>query len=96
MFRLPLQPVTAPVGEEARFHCHVYSNPALTDVVWSRNNIAIISGGRFTVNNTQLVIRNVQEDDGGSYSCEVTNSYGAVHSTARLTIGTLFLLFFFS
>ena len=87
MFRVPLQPVTVPVGEVATFHCDVYSNPAPTDVSWRRNNIAIITGGRYTVTDTQLRIQNVREEDDGSYTCEVTNLYGATHSSARLIIG---------
>ena len=87
MFRLLLQPQTVPIGERVIFNCNVYSNPEPTDVSWRRNNIEIFSGGRYTVSDTQLVIQNVREDDDVSYTCEVTNLYGSVHSTAKLTIG---------
>jgi len=92
VFRVPLQPETVSIGEMVIFYCDVYSNPVLTDVRWRRNDIQIVGGGRYTVNETHLLIQNVREEDDGSYTCEVTNPFGTVHSTALLTIGSVTLV----
>ena len=81
MFRIPLEPITVPVGGTAIFNCDVYSNPVPQSVRWMFNGVMIVSDNlRIMVTDTQLMVDSVQSEDEGSYSCTVTNAFGSQQS----------------
>ncbi|XP_022244234.1 Down syndrome cell adhesion molecule-like protein Dscam2 isoform X1 [Limulus polyphemus] len=79
---------SAITGSDAVLDCQAFGRPE-PRVVWKKSNDdtsskfnTVISGARVQVLvNGSLVIRNVQEDDGGRFMCEASNSVGSPIST---------------
>ncbi|XP_045143443.1 myosin light chain kinase, smooth muscle isoform X2 [Echinops telfairi] len=77
-------------GATAKFEGRVRGYPE-PQVTWHRNGQPITSGGRFLLEGGirgtfSLVIRAVQEEDKGKYTCEATNGSGARQVTVELTV----------
>ena len=54
-------------GEEVRLDCQYEANPEnLTRLEWMRNGV-VVEGERFHVEDTTLVIDNIQREDTGDY-----------------------------
>ena len=67
-------------GRHKTLQCQVVSEgkPAATQYKWYRNNIDITeAAGKYErFNNNELVIRNLNKDDDGSYGCRIENDAG--------------------
>ncbi|XP_067664517.1 contactin-5-like [Haliotis asinina] len=73
---------TVVLGKEARLECFFSGMPTPT-VTWSRNGL----NAKVDLKDTRtLTIRNVQESDGGKYTCSGMNSMGKVSETLQLNV----------
>lgn len=70
------------VGEDVTIPCKVSGIPQ-PKVIWSQN-AKPLSGGRATVTDNGLVIKNVQKDDKAYYGCRATNEYGDIYAEVLL------------
>ena len=65
-------------------------------IKWKRKNVEIKDGGDYSIearpkqNQVILIIRSVDEDKDGAYTCEASNAFGKTSQTFHLfTLGTL-------
>ncbi|XP_034642446.1 myosin light chain kinase, smooth muscle [Trachemys scripta elegans] len=89
-FILPPRNIRVLLGGTARFEGKVrgYPEPKIT---WYRNGLPITEGEYYVVDRSirgifSLVIKNVQEEDGGKYTCEAANDGGVRQVTVELTV----------
>ncbi|XP_074857098.1 myosin light chain kinase, smooth muscle isoform X2 [Carettochelys insculpta] len=89
-FTLPPRNIRALLGGTARFEGKVrgYPEPQIT---WYRNGLPITEGEYYIVDRSirgifSLVIKSVQEEDGGKYTCEAANDGGVRQVTVELTV----------
>ena len=84
--------VVRPVGSSVRLRCRAEGNPP-PHVIWIRDGLK----GRVTLESTEdeedsnkrkwtLKLRNLQEDDSGTYVCKVTNRLGTINFTYSLEV----------
>ena len=89
--------VVRPVGSSVRLRCRADGNPP-PHVRWVRDG----EKGRITLESTEdeqdsdkrkwtLKLRNLQEDDSGSYVCLVTNRLGTINFTYSLEVIGMFI-----
>jgi len=76
--------------------CEIEGKP-ITTVTWKREGVAVLDGGRISINNPSimgrakftLTISNLVRGDEGSYTCTATNTEGTVvspSSSGHLTV----------
>ncbi|XP_063198369.1 myosin light chain kinase, smooth muscle isoform X5 [Chroicocephalus ridibundus] len=89
-FTLPPRNIRVQLGATARFEGKVrgYPEPQIT---WYRNGHPVPEGDRYVVDRSirgifSLVIKGVQESDGGKYTCEAANDGGVRQVTVELTV----------
>uniref|UniRef100_A0A8C3V8A5 Myosin light chain kinase, smooth muscle n=1 Tax=Catharus ustulatus TaxID=91951 RepID=A0A8C3V8A5_CATUS len=89
-FTLPPRNIRAQLGATARFEGKVrgYPEPQIT---WYRNGHPVPEGDHYVVDRSirgmfSLVIKGVQEGDGGKYTCEAANDGGVRQVTVELTV----------
>ncbi|KAM9380329.1 myosin light chain kinase, smooth muscle isoform 1-T1 [Phaethornis superciliosus] len=89
-FTLPPRNIRVQLGATARFEGKVrgYPEPQIT---WYRNGHPVPEGDHYVVDCSirgmfSLVIKSVQEGDGGKYTCEATNDGGVRQVTVELTV----------
>lgn len=80
---------TATAGEVAELNCLVVGVPT-PQIEWLRFNELIISARFERVNGTKLKIYNVQQSDGGDYTCRATNKFGTLSLNMSLTVQSVF------
>ncbi|XP_077176550.1 myosin light chain kinase, smooth muscle isoform X1 [Paroedura picta] len=90
VFTLPPRNIRVPLGGTARFEGKVRGNPE-PQVTWYKNGHLMARGERWLMDCSvrgifSLVIKGVQEDDCGPYTCEATNSSGVRQVTVELTV----------
>lgn len=56
-------------GQSVIFNCSSISNPAKTNIQWSKDNITLVWNSTYTLNE-------VTKNDTGLYECQVNNSIG--------------------
>ncbi|ETN72294.1 immunoglobulin I-set domain protein, partial [Necator americanus] len=83
--------VVVPRKETLRLECHAAGHPT-PDYVWYKNGTEIIPQdvGTEIVNEgdkTVLIFHNVNDTDGGLYTCEAENKLGKIISEAEVTVG---------
>ncbi|KAK6753134.1 hypothetical protein RB195_012622 [Necator americanus] len=83
--------VVVPRKETLRLECHAAGHPT-PDYVWYKNGTEIIpqDAGTEIVNEgdkTVLIFHNVNDTDGGLYTCEAENKLGKIISEAEVTVG---------
>ncbi|XP_054826073.1 myosin light chain kinase, smooth muscle-like [Eublepharis macularius] len=89
-FTLPPRNIRVPLGGTARFEGKVRGNPE-PQITWYKNGHLMTGGERWVMDRSirgifSLVIKGVQEDDSGSYTCEATNDSGVRQVTVELTV----------
>lgn len=73
-------------GTTVTFPCMVLAKPAHT-LQWNHNDILITNNTKYIISNDgTLTVNNVELNDIGQYSCNVTNKYGSISVTALLDI----------
>ncbi|XP_071419035.1 myosin light chain kinase, smooth muscle isoform X3 [Pithys albifrons albifrons] len=89
-FTLPPRNIRVQLGATARFEGKVrgYPEPQIT---WYRNGHPVPEGDHYVVDRSirgifSLVIKGVQEGDGGKYTCEAANEGGVRQVTVELTV----------
>uniref|UniRef100_A0A8C3PNJ6 Myosin light chain kinase, smooth muscle n=1 Tax=Calidris pygmaea TaxID=425635 RepID=A0A8C3PNJ6_9CHAR len=89
-FTLPPRNIRVQLGATARFEGKVrgYPEPQIT---WYRNGHPVPEGDHYIVDRSirgifSLVIKGVQENDGGKYTCEAANDGGVRQVTVELTV----------
>ncbi|XP_006259476.3 myosin light chain kinase, smooth muscle isoform X1 [Alligator mississippiensis] len=89
-FTLPPRNIRVQLGSTARFEGKVrgYPEPQIT---WYRNGHPVPEGEHYVVDRSirgifSLVIKGVQEGDGGKYTCEAANDGGVRQVTVELTV----------
>uniref|UniRef100_A0A8C2LCP3 Neural cell adhesion molecule 2 n=1 Tax=Cyprinus carpio TaxID=7962 RepID=A0A8C2LCP3_CYPCA len=80
---------TADYGESVTFTCRAYGSPE-PDVTWHRYDkfSTITESERYVMRarGTTLTVRNIQQDDGGSYTCKASNKAGEVEHELFLKV----------
>lgn len=89
-FITTLSPQYVDLGSDVRFVCEGTGKPNVK-FNWYRGTTALTSGGRFSITSansqsSELVIKKTTEADSYTYSCEISNLYGATYSSAWLKI----------
>ncbi|XP_032859263.2 myosin light chain kinase, smooth muscle isoform X4 [Tyto alba] len=89
-FTLPPRNIRVQLGATARFEGKVrgYPEPRIT---WYRNGHPVPEGDHYVVDRSirgifSLIIKGVQEGDGGKYTCEAANDGGVRQVTVELTV----------
>ena len=76
--------VTASAGEDIGFDCEVGGDPEPT-ILWHRED-GKFAPGRYSIQNSRLVIENVTPKDEGVYVCEAQNTVGAISVSSSLSV----------
>nr|XP_056717065.1 myosin light chain kinase, smooth muscle isoform X2 [Euleptes europaea] len=89
-FTLPPRNIRVPLGGTARFEGKVRGNPE-PQITWYKNGHLLTGGERWLMDCSvrgifSLVIKGVQEDDSGPYTCEAANDGGVRQMTVELTV----------
>ncbi|XP_060118705.1 myosin light chain kinase, smooth muscle isoform X1 [Heteronotia binoei] len=89
-FTLPPRNTRVPLGGTARFEGKVRGNPE-PRITWYKNGHLMTRGERWLMDCSirgifSLVIKRVQEDDCGPYTCEATNDGGVCQVAVELTV----------
>ncbi|XP_012576341.1 PREDICTED: neuronal cell adhesion molecule isoform X11 [Condylura cristata] len=87
--RIIKQPEYAVVqrGSTVSFECKVKHDHTLTPTVtWLKDSSELLSDGRFTVDQDRLAITDVNDDDGGTYTCVANTSLDMVSASAVLSV----------
>ncbi|XP_061083193.1 myosin light chain kinase, smooth muscle [Conger conger] len=89
-FALPPRNVRVSLGGVARLDGKVRGYPE-PQVMWYRNGKLVIAGDRYSMEQSArgafcLVVRGVQEDDAGRYTCEAANDAGSRQVTVEITV----------
>lgn len=95
----PLKNVLMKIGKDAYFECKIMAEPTPT-VKWTRNGQEL-KGNRYDIiinkRTSALTIKTCEENDKGQYECIITNEFGSVKTSAKLTVeGTAHLNYFVS
>nr|XP_044991535.1 neuronal cell adhesion molecule isoform X36 [Jaculus jaculus] len=87
--RIIKQPEYAVVqrGSKVSFECKVkHDHTLIPTVMWLKDNGELPSEKRFTVDKDHLVITDVSDDDGGTYTCMANTSLDDVSASAVLRV----------
>ncbi|XP_026769062.3 neural cell adhesion molecule 2 isoform X1 [Pangasianodon hypophthalmus] len=78
---------TADYGESVTFTCRAYGSPE-PDVTWHRKGVELQESEQYVMRarGTTLTIRNIKQDDGGSYTCKASNKAGDVQREIFLKV----------
>lgn len=89
VFVSKLWPVEATEGDECSLSCKVSGTPK-PKVEWLKNNRPLPHDGRVRASYdgllNKLVFLEVQPDDAGSYTCNVSNDFGQASTSADMTV----------
>ncbi|XP_023606782.1 neuronal cell adhesion molecule [Myotis lucifugus] len=87
--RIIKQPEYAVVqrGRTVSFDCQVkHDHTLIPTVIWLKDNGELPSDGRFTVDKDQLVVADVSDSDGGTYTCVANTTLDDVSASAVLSV----------
>ncbi|XP_036183389.1 neuronal cell adhesion molecule isoform X20 [Myotis myotis] len=87
--RIIKQPEYAVVqrGSTVSFECKVkHDHTLIPTVIWLKDNGELPSDGRFTVDKDQLVVADVSDNDGGTYTCLANTTLDNVSASAVLSV----------
>ncbi|KAM5204415.1 neuronal cell adhesion molecule isoform 18-T38 [Hipposideros larvatus] len=87
--RIIKQPEYAVVqrGSTVSFECKVkHDHTLLATVTWLKDDRELPSDGRFTVDKDHLVVADVGDDDGGTYTCVANTTLDTVSASAVLGV----------
>uniref|UniRef100_UPI00398F1BB0 leucine-rich repeats and immunoglobulin-like domains protein 1 isoform X4 n=1 Tax=Pristiophorus japonicus TaxID=55135 RepID=UPI00398F1BB0 len=83
----PLEDQTVVIGETIALQCMASGSPS-PRITWLKGDEPLVVTKRhhFTPGNQLLIIRNVVSDDGGKYTCEMSNTLGTERAHSHLNI----------
>ncbi|XP_069793213.1 leucine-rich repeats and immunoglobulin-like domains protein 1 isoform X2 [Narcine bancroftii] len=83
----PLEDQTVVIGETIALQCMASGSPS-PRITWLKGDEPLVVTKRhhFTPGNQLLIIRNVVSDDGGQYTCEMSNPLGTERAHSHLSI----------
>ncbi|XP_051873885.1 leucine-rich repeats and immunoglobulin-like domains protein 1 isoform X2 [Pristis pectinata] len=83
----PLEDQTVVIGETIALQCMASGSPS-PRITWLKGDEPLVVTKRhhFTPGNQLLIIRNVVSDDGGKYTCEMSNPLGTERAHSHLSI----------
>ncbi|XP_059505910.1 leucine-rich repeats and immunoglobulin-like domains protein 1 isoform X3 [Stegostoma tigrinum] len=83
----PLEDQTAVIGETIALQCMASGSPS-PRITWLKGDEPLVVTKRhhFTSGNQLLIIRNVVLDDGGKYTCEMSNTLGTERAHSHLSV----------
>ncbi|XP_036720068.1 neuronal cell adhesion molecule isoform X14 [Balaenoptera musculus] len=87
--RIIKQPEYAVVqrGSTVSFECIVkHDHTLIPTVTWLKDHGELPSDGRFTVDKDHLVVADVSDDDGGTYTCVANTTLDSVSASAVLSV----------
>ncbi|XP_058153154.1 neuronal cell adhesion molecule isoform X6 [Dasypus novemcinctus] len=87
--RIIKQPEYAVVqrGGTVSFECKVkHDHTLIPTVTWLKNNSELPNDGRFTIDKDHLVVDDVNDDDGGTYTCVANTTLDNVSASAVLSV----------
>ncbi len=88
-FYVPLRNQEAVEGEEVSLECVIIGDPE-PEVIWYRNNVPVKESARlqllFHGDSCKLILKTVEESDGGEFKVRAVNSAGECQSTCALNI----------
>ncbi|XP_036086132.1 neuronal cell adhesion molecule isoform X7 [Rousettus aegyptiacus] len=74
-------------GSTVSFECRVkHDHTLIPTVTWLKDNGELPNDGRFTVDKDHLVIVDVSDDDGGTYTCVANTTLDSVSASAVLSV----------
>ncbi|XP_068737512.1 uncharacterized protein [Montipora capricornis] len=72
-------------GRNTAFYCTVGGNPRPT-VEWLFNGKNLVSGGKYSISEGELTVKNLNYSDAGQYTCVATNILGSANSSGDLSV----------
>ncbi|XP_034522215.1 neuronal cell adhesion molecule isoform X26 [Ailuropoda melanoleuca] len=87
--RIIKQPEYAVVqrGGTVSFECRVnHDHTLIPTITWLKDNGELPNDGRFTVDKEHLVVADVRDDDGGTYTCVANTTLDNVSASAVLSV----------
>lgn len=87
--RILKQPEYAVVqrGSTVSFECKVkHDHTLIATVTWLKDNVVLPNDERFTVDKDHLVVTDVRDDDGGTYTCVANTTLDDVSASAELSV----------
>ncbi|XP_033612771.1 neuronal cell adhesion molecule isoform X33 [Fukomys damarensis] len=74
-------------GSTVSFECKVkHDHTLIATVTWLKDNGALPNDERFTVDKDHLVVTDVRDDDGGTYTCAANTTLDDVSASAELSV----------
>ncbi|OUC40207.1 immunoglobulin I-set domain protein, partial [Trichinella nativa] len=86
-FRIPLEDQTAVEGEDHTFVCLVDSIPQ-AEITWLKDNepIGTVTNQKVENGICSLVLRNINQNDAGVFSCVASNVYGTCRTDCNFSV----------
>ena len=72
-------------GGDTAFYCTVAGNPSPT-VEWQFKGRKLLSGAKYLIKEGELIVRNLNYSDAGTYTCAARNVLGLSEATGNLTV----------
>ena len=72
-------------GGNTAFYCTVAGNPSPI-VEWQFKGRKLLSGAKYLIKEGELIVRNLNYSDAGTYTCAATNILGLSEATSNLTV----------
>ena len=72
-------------GGNTAFYCTVAGNPSPI-VEWQFKGRKLLSGAKYLIKEGELIVRNLNYSDAGTYTCAARNILGLSESTSNLTV----------
>ena len=86
-FGANINPENIREGQDVYLECRVDSNPKLNKILWSFNGFPVLSRKNVIMSGKNLVLQGVRRDQGGNYTCTVSNHVGdAVSKPVSLVV----------
>ena len=85
--RVMLSPAeqTRDEGGNTAFYCTVAGNPSPI-VEWQFKGRKLLSGSKYLIKEGELIVRNLNYSDAGTYTCAARNILGLSEATGNLTV----------
>ena len=91
---MPPTDQTRDEGHNMSFYCRAGGNPT-PSVEWQLKGRKLLSGAKYLVRDGELVVRNLNYNDTGQYTCAEKNTLGSSDASGNLTVRSEKNIFFF-
>ena len=81
-------------GHNMSFYCRAGGNPT-PSVEWRLKGRKLLSGAKYLVREGELVVRNLNYNDTGQYTCATKNILGSSKASGNLTVRSKKNIFFY-